>query len=198
MWRYATTAWPSSSTRPTGATATRLSIATNCGPRFTITVRLPLRSGRTRQCGALPFASPVPLNMPTRPTGGSTPSPWPAPSAGPECSSSAPPGGAAPTGCPRGPPRGHPPPPQAALADGLTVAVKGLGGYHLVCDGTSELAVAKLPRKKPCRTNRSRDGARCGRGPRLAAVSQREAAVLCGPARPIVLLPGGPAPPSAN
>ena len=75
------------------------------------------------------------------------------------------------------------------LADGGVVAVKGLGGYHLACAATDETAVATLRRRK-----------RRGDKPfavmvrdlavarDLAAVDEREAALLTSAARPIVLL----------
>ena len=77
---------------------------------------------------------------------------------------------------------------QTALAAGEVVAVKGIGGYHLACDGLDDAAVAVLRRRK-------------GRGekpfavmvPDLAAarsiaeVDDAEAEALCSPARPIVL-----------
>jgi hydrogenase maturation protein HypF len=37
----------------------------------------------------------------------------------------------------------------AALAEGRLVAVKGIGGYHLMCDAASEEAIARLRRLKP-------------------------------------------------
>ncbi len=37
----------------------------------------------------------------------------------------------------------------AALFDGQVVAVKGVGGYHLMCDATSTEAVARLRERKP-------------------------------------------------
>jgi hydrogenase maturation protein HypF len=72
------------------------------------------------------------------------------------------------------------------------VAVKGLGGYHLACDATNAAAVAELRRRK-----------RRGDKPfavmvadlpaarELAAVDDAEAALLCGPRRPVVLLARG-------
>ena len=77
---------------------------------------------------------------------------------------------------------------QATLAADGTVAVKGLGGYHLVCDATSEAAVARLRRRK-------------GRGDKpfavlvadltaareLADLGAEEVEALSSPARPIVL-----------
>jgi hydrogenase maturation protein HypF len=72
---------------------------------------------------------------------------------------------------------------------GGIVAVKGLGGYHLACDATSEQAVSELRRRK-----------RRGNKPfavmvsdlavarRLAHVSAAEAACLTSPPNPIVLL----------
>ncbi|MDE8701663.1 carbamoyltransferase HypF [Adlercreutzia equolifaciens] len=75
------------------------------------------------------------------------------------------------------------------LMGGKILAVKGLGGFHLVCDANNAEAVAELRRRK------RRDGkafavmassvadARC-----LCSVSEEEEAVLTGSARPIVLL----------
>jgi hydrogenase maturation protein HypF len=76
-----------------------------------------------------------------------------------------------------------------ALRDGRIVAVKGLGGYHLVCDATSETAVAELRRRK------ARDAkplaimvAGVEAVEALCEVSAVEGQALRSPARPIVLL----------
>src|SRR5215207_5398589 len=76
-----------------------------------------------------------------------------------------------------------------ALADGLVVAVKGLGGYHLAADAASEAAVGALRARKH-RENKpfavmvaGLDEAR-----RLCEVDEAEARVLASPRRPIVLL----------
>lgn len=78
---------------------------------------------------------------------------------------------------------------QSAVASGAVVAVKGIGGYHLACAADDETAVATL-RARKARSGkpfamlvRDVDVAR-----RYARVDDTEAAVLSGPARPIVLL----------
>jgi hydrogenase maturation protein HypF len=77
----------------------------------------------------------------------------------------------------------------AALHAGNIVALKGLGGYHLACDATSAAAVATLRRRKSREAKplavmvATLDAARA-----LCFVSQAEAELLSGTARPIVLL----------
>lgn len=75
------------------------------------------------------------------------------------------------------------------LASGGIAAVKGLGGFHLVCDAADESAIATL------RARKRRDGkALAVMVPDVATaaewceVSEAEAALLKSPARPIVLL----------
>jgi len=72
------------------------------------------------------------------------------------------------------------------LDDGAIVAVKGLGGWHLACDATSEAAVARLRARKhrdekPFAVLTDDPGA-------LAFVDADERALLESSARPIVLL----------
>jgi hydrogenase maturation protein HypF len=85
---------------------------------------------------------------------------------------------------------------QRALAAGAVVAIKGLGGYHLACAIDDDMAVGGLRARKSRGAKpfavlvRDLDVAR-----RYAYVDDAEAAVLCSPARPIVLLrrrPGAP------
>jgi hydrogenase maturation protein HypF len=85
---------------------------------------------------------------------------------------------------------------QRALAAGAVVAIKGLGGYHLACAIDDDTAVGGLRARKSRGAKpfamlvRDLDVAR-----RYAYVDDAEAAVLCSPARPIVLLrrrPGAP------
>jgi hydrogenase maturation protein HypF len=75
------------------------------------------------------------------------------------------------------------------LLDGRVLAIKGLGGFHLACDATSEDAVATLRQRKR----------RWGKPlaimlpdleatRRLCHVDEQEAALLTGAKRPIVLL----------
>jgi hydrogenase maturation protein HypF len=76
-----------------------------------------------------------------------------------------------------------------ALAGEQVVAVKGIGGYHLACLAGSERAVRRLRERKARGGKafavmvRDLETAR-----RLAEIDEAEAAVLTGPARPIVLL----------
>jgi hydrogenase maturation protein HypF len=77
-----------------------------------------------------------------------------------------------------------------AIVDGLIVAVKGVGGFHLACDATSEDAVARLRQRKhrdekPLAVMvRSLADASA-----IAAVDDAAALQLSSPERPIVLLP---------
>ena len=75
------------------------------------------------------------------------------------------------------------------LASGGIVAIKGLGGFHLVCDAANEQAVAELRRRKR-RSNKPlavmvRSLADAGR---LCHIDDAERDLLAGSIRPIVLL----------
>jgi hydrogenase maturation protein HypF len=77
----------------------------------------------------------------------------------------------------------------AALRAGAVVAVKGIGGYHLVCDAANADAVATLRRRKgrphkPLAVLVPDLGALR----RMAEVSQIEAHLLADPMRPVMLL----------
>lgn len=80
------------------------------------------------------------------------------------------------------------------LRDGSIVAVKGVGGYHLLCDATNELAIARL-RKRKRRPHKplaimlphsGADGLDLLR--RIADVTADELECLLGPARPVTLV----------
>ena len=77
----------------------------------------------------------------------------------------------------------------ATIRAGGTVAVKGLGGYHLACDATDDAAVERLRRRKH-RPDKpfAVMVADLVDARRLAEVSDAEATQLVAPARPIVLL----------
>lgn len=82
---------------------------------------------------------------------------------------------------------------QRLLGSDAVVAIKGIGGYHLACDATSERAVQHLrdrkrrPDKPLAVMVRDLEAARA-----LAWIDDQEAALLTSPARPIVLLRARP------
>ncbi len=78
---------------------------------------------------------------------------------------------------------------QAALRDGRIIAVKGIGGFHLACDATNDVALRALRRRKG-RVDKpfavmARDLAAARA---LAEMDDDEIALLMSKARPIVLL----------
>ncbi|MGE5815183.1 MAG: carbamoyltransferase HypF [Acidobacteriota bacterium] len=76
---------------------------------------------------------------------------------------------------------------------GLVVALKGIGGFHLACDATSEMAVLRLRRRKVRDEKpfavmvRDLEAAE-----RVAVLGQAERALLLSTERPIVLAPRRP------
>jgi hydrogenase maturation protein HypF len=152
---------------------------TNCGPRFTIITGMPYDRPATTMadfpmCGgcAAEYTDPTDRRFHAQPVccadcgptltfrGGSAPSP-----ADPLASA------------------------RAALDAGLVVAIKGVGGYHLSCDATSEEAVSTVRARKARGGKpfavmvRDLEAARA-----LAEIDEAEAAVLTSAARPVVLL----------
>ncbi|MET4612521.1 hydrogenase maturation protein HypF [Rhodococcus sp. PvR044] len=78
---------------------------------------------------------------------------------------------------------------QRALNDGLIVAIKGLGGFHLVCDATQPGAVRRLRiRKRRPAKPFAVMAADTATAERIVEVSDAEQRLLGHPARPIVLL----------
>ncbi len=157
---------------------------THCGPRFTIVRNVPYDRVNTTMAGfslcpdcAREYADPADRRFHAQPN------------ACPECG-------------PRATVIGGDGEPIAAAAAllraGKTVAVKGLGGYHLACDAGDEAAVARLRERKHREARPlavmvgSLDQAR-----ELGHVSSAEAALLTSPAAPIVLLARRPDAPLA-
>lgn len=142
---------------------------THCGPRFTITRRLPYDRPQTAMAGfplcdacAAEYRDPADRRFHAQPT------------ACPAC----------------GPRLSHPVEEiLAALRAGKIVALKGLGGFHLVCDAADHAAVERLRRLK------QRNGkpfaimvANTPSAERFTDVSAAERELLEGPGRPVVLL----------
>ncbi len=154
---------------------------TNCGPRFTITVRLPYDRPHTTmarfplcEACAAEYQDPADRRFHAEPVA--------CPSCGPRLWFEA--GGRE----------------QAsgddalaatleALSAGGVVAIKGIGGYHLACDAASDDAVAELRRRKHRQAKPlALMVGDLGAARRLAVVNEAEAQLLTSPERPIVLV----------
>jgi hydrogenase maturation protein HypF len=154
---------------------------TNCGPRFTITVRLPYDRPNTTMAGfalcaacEAEYTDPDDRRFHAQPVACADCGPrlWFEGADGTVEGTDAALAAA-----------------QMALADGRIIAIKGIGGYHLACDATSDVAVERLRRRKErmdkplavmvtdLATARS-----------VAHIDANEAALLTSPERPIVLL----------
>ena len=153
---------------------------TNCGPRFTIITDLPYDRPNTTMCSfamcsecAREYADPADRRFHAQPIA--------CPSCGPTVEFVR--GQLSLTG------EAALEASRAALGAGEILAVKGLGGYHLACDATSEATVALLRRRKQRRSKPfAVMVADLAAARALADVSEREAELLTSPQRPIVLL----------
>ncbi len=153
---------------------------TNCGPRFTIIADLPYDRRHTSMAGfplcaacAREYDDPTDRRFHAQPIA--------CHDCGPALSY-------------HGPGEGDPlTAARNLLRSGGILAVKGIGGYHLACDAANPAAVAALRRRK-----RRGDKPFAVMVPDLATaraivrVDAAAAALLTGPARPIVLLPRTP------
>ncbi len=113
---------------------------TNCGPRFTITLRLPYDRPNTTMAGfalcpacAAEYQDPMDRRFHAQPVACAA--------CGPRVWFDGPGGRLEGTDAAIAAT-------QLALARGEIVAIKGLGGYHLACDATSSAAVARIRRRK--------------------------------------------------
>ncbi|WP_268748731.1 acylphosphatase [Streptomyces noursei] len=169
---------------------------THCGPRFTIVRALPYDRAQTTMAGfpmcrrcAAEYADPADRRFHAQPVA--------CHDCGPRLHLLA-----ADRDDPGGAPRPMPGDPVAGarrlLAEGAIVAVKGLGGYHLVCDAGNDRSVRELRRRK---ARGDKPFALMARhvddAARLVELGAEERALLTGPVRPIVLVrrrAGGPRP----
>lgn len=155
---------------------------TNCGPRFTITVRLPYDRPNTTMssfvlcpsCSA-EYHDPADRRFHAQPVA--------CPDCGPRIRFD--------SGDPSAPIYGDDAiaTAQRALVEGGIVAVKGIGGYHLACDATSDRAVAELrSRKHRAAKPLAVMVADLAAARRLVTMGDAEGRLLASPERPIVLL----------
>lgn len=158
---------------------------TNCGPRFTIVTGVPYDRVRTTMAG-FPLCAPCQAEYDDPADRRFHAQPLACPDCGPTLQLSDENGLLA---------TGDDSMVQARrlLTDGRILAVKGLGGYHLVCDATNEATVTELRRRKR-RGDKpfavmARDLATLRQ---LAEVEPAAEALLTGVRRPIVLLPRSP------
>ena len=161
---------------------------TNCGPRFTIIDSLPydrpatsMREFEMCPACAAEYADPADRRFHAQPDACFE--------CGPQVSWQVLPGGSARWGDGREASDAIFAEAVAALGRGEILAVKGLGGFHLVCDGNNPEAIAELRRRK------RRDGkalavmaASVEAAREVCEVSEAEEALLKSTARPIVLL----------
>jgi hydrogenase maturation protein HypF len=156
---------------------------TNCGPRATIIDELPYDRARTTMrafplCAACAaeYADPANRRFHAEPVA--------CPACGPRLAYRS-------TGAPAPSARDDDALAAAAadLLAGRIVAVKGLGGYHLACDATDEVAVGRLrDRKRRWAKPFAVMVADLAAAERLAFTGATERRLLAGPERPIVLL----------
>ncbi len=156
---------------------------TSCGPRATIIDELPYDRARTTMrafplcptCAA-EYADPANRRFHAEPVA--------CPACGPQLAYR-------PTDAPAATARDNAALAAAAgdLAAGRIVAIKGLGGYHLACDATDDVAVQRLrDRKRRWAKPFAIMVADLPAVERLARVGATERSLLAGPERPIVLL----------
>jgi len=163
---------------------------TNCGPRFTIATAVPYDRPATtmasfRMCPACQheYDDPSDRRFHAQPNA--------CPACGPRLTALSP--AAEPLDW-SDPVRGA----ARAMQDGMIVAVKGLGGFHLACDATSPTAVQRLRDRKRREAKPLAVMVRSlAEAKELALVSDAAQRLLTSPERPIVLLPRRPGAPFA-
>jgi len=154
---------------------------TNCGPRYTITEDVPYdRPNTTMRAFRMCRECEREYNDPSDRRFHAQPNACPrcGPSLEFECGDTSPPDGPDPVARTI-----------AALARGMIVAIKGLGGFHIACDALNDEAVTRLRRQKR-RNNKpfALMAPDIRTIEKYCLVSERESALLASPARPIVLL----------
>ncbi len=160
---------------------------TQCGPRYTIIRALPYDRANTSMAGFMlcaacrrEYEDPADRRFHAEPVACAACGPrlaWQAPAQAPPAYDEA-----ALAAC------------VASLAAGRLVAVKGIGGYHLVCDATDEAAITRLRRLKPRPSKplavmfplEGADGLDALRS--ATRPTDAEASLLLSPQRPIVLV----------